>query len=268
MRHIILIFFFRFYLLTYLKLYIRKNRTCDHHTHETKMSSQLSTVAKFHHALDLLAESTPPHQPGLVMRLSELCHDLKQGGAALEEAGAELDTLQARLVQVCQQSGLDLELRLQILELVELRALGWRSNRGMEQFYAEKFSEARAAKARQLQGRGGEDDARASADPAPTRTAEEAETEATFQRQLVVGESTLVLRSCDRPLVQLARQQLETFFSGRSAVRVAAAAASRRLEVDYTAPEPPLASLKYSREALLTLATNQLAQVSSDIFNY
>ena len=44
------------------------------------------------------------------MRLSELCHDLKLGGAALEEAGAELDTLQARLVQVCQQSGLDLEL--------------------------------------------------------------------------------------------------------------------------------------------------------------
>ena len=207
------------------------------------------------------------------MRLSELCHDLKQGGAALEEAGAELDTLQARLVQVCQLSGLDLELRLQILELVELRALGWRSNRGMEQFYAEKFSEARAAKARQLQegnpDHGAVDDARASADPAPTRTAEETETEATFQRQLVVGESTLVLRSCDRPLVQLARQQLETFFSGRSAVRVAAAAAaSRRLEVDYTAPEPPLASLKYSREALLTLATNQLAQVSSDIFNY
>jgi len=232
------------------------------------MSSQSSTVAKFHHALDLLAESSPPHQPGLVMRLSELCHDLKLGGAALEEAGAELDTLQARLVQVCQQSGLDLELRLQILELVELRALGWRSNRGMEQFYAEKFSEARAAKARQLQegnpGRGGEDDARASSDPAPTRTAAEAETETTFQRQLVVGESTLVLRSCDRPLVQLARQQLETFFSGRSAVRVAAAgdaaAASRRLEVDYTAPEPPLAALKYSREALLTLATNQLAQ--------
>merc|ERR1711884_696939 len=96
-------------------------------THETKMSSQLSTVAKFHHALDLLAESSPPHQPGLVMRMSELCHDLKQGGAALEEAGAELDTLQARLVQVCQQSGLDLELRLQILELVELRAFGWRS---------------------------------------------------------------------------------------------------------------------------------------------
>ena len=276
MRHIILIFFFRFYLLTYLKLYIRKNRTCDHHTHETKMSSQSSTVAKFHHALDLLAESSPPHQPGLVMRLSELCHDLKQGGAALEEAGAELDTLQARLVQVCQQSGLDLELRLQILELVELRALGWRSNRGMEQFYAEKFSEARAAKARQLQegnpDHGAVDDAHASADPAPTRTAEEGETEteATFQRQLVVGESTLVLRSCDRPLVQLARQQLETFFSGRSAVRVAAAgdaaaaAASRRLEVDYTAPERPLASLKYSREALLTLATNQLAQVSSD----
>ena len=61
--------------------------------------------------------SSPPYQPALVMRLSELCHDLKQGGAALEEAGTELDTLQARLVQVCQQSGPDLKLRLQILEL-------------------------------------------------------------------------------------------------------------------------------------------------------
>lgn len=61
--------------------------------------------------------SSPPHQPALVMRLSELCHDLKLGGAALEEAGTELDTLQARLLQVCQQSGPDLKLRLQILEL-------------------------------------------------------------------------------------------------------------------------------------------------------
>ena len=51
------------------------------------------------------------------MRLSELGHDLKLGGAALEEAGTELDTLQARLLQVCQQSGPDLKLRLQILEL-------------------------------------------------------------------------------------------------------------------------------------------------------
>ena len=51
------------------------------------------------------------------MRLSELCHDLKLGGAALEEAGTELDTLQARLLQVCQQSGPDLKLQLQILEL-------------------------------------------------------------------------------------------------------------------------------------------------------
>ena len=57
--------------------------------------------------------SSPPYQPAL----SELCHDLKLGGAALEEAGTELDTLQARLLQVCQQSGPDLKLRLQILEL-------------------------------------------------------------------------------------------------------------------------------------------------------
>ena len=42
---------------------------------------------------------------------------LVAAGAALEEAGTELDTLQARLLQVCQQSGPDLKLRLQILEL-------------------------------------------------------------------------------------------------------------------------------------------------------
>ena len=42
--------------------------------------------------------SSPPYQPALVMRLSELCHALKLGGAALEEAGRGLDTLQARAV--------------------------------------------------------------------------------------------------------------------------------------------------------------------------
>ena len=45
------------------------------------------------------------------MKLSELCHDLNLGGPALEETEAGLDTL-----QVCQQSNLDLHLRLQILK--------------------------------------------------------------------------------------------------------------------------------------------------------
>ena len=45
------------------------------------------------------------------MKLSELCHNLNLGGPALEETEAGLDTL-----QVCQQSNLDLHLRLQILK--------------------------------------------------------------------------------------------------------------------------------------------------------
>ena len=97
---------------------------------------------------------------------------------------------------------------------------------------------------------------------------------------MTIGRDKLILESVNSHIVQIAKQQLETFFSRNNNVTVnrqAAAAGDMtnntinnpttattnvdRLEVNYQAPDLPSSSLKYSREALLTLATKPQAQV-------
>ena len=97
------------------------------------------------------------------------------------------------------------------------------------------------------------------------------------RRQMMIGETKLVLESSDRQVLQLAHQQLETFFSRNNNVRLVTSTDDNRrstranpapaqvnnqiLQVNYSAPEMSSSSLKYSREALLTLANNTQSQV-------
>ena len=72
-----------------------------------------------------------PLSPPTLRMLASLCSRLKAAGAEVEvEHGAELDRLQAVLPPLCQDSSIDLQLRLQLLEIIELRTLGWKSNKG------------------------------------------------------------------------------------------------------------------------------------------
>ena len=93
----------------------------------------------------------------------------------------------------------------------------------------------------------------------------------------MIGQTKLVLESQDRQVLQLAHQQLETFFSKNNNVTMVtsindnmrstranpapAQVNIQRLQVNYSAPEMSSSSLKYSREALLTLANNTQSQV-------
>ena len=52
----------------------------------------------------------------------------------------KLDMLQMYLTSVCKDVRVDVNLRLKILEIIELRSLGWNSNPGLESFYQEKIS--------------------------------------------------------------------------------------------------------------------------------
>ena len=45
------------------------------------------------------------------------------------------------LVEICKDSAVDITLRLNFLEIIELRSLGWRSNPHLEQFYQEKIAQ-------------------------------------------------------------------------------------------------------------------------------
>jgi len=233
-----------------------------------------SIIASFFEVLQQL--SLPPYHQSLVMKLSDLCHKLKSEGAGLELNNREdLDLIQTELVRLCQESAMDLEVRLQILEVVELRALNWRSNRAMEEFYVEKFRETRQAKSRQVSNTVVATSDRR--DVSSTAVSDRDVSTAVTRRQLKIGASELVLESRDRRVLQLAHQHLETFFSSsnnitlvsdisdsdenqRSIRSIPAQVNRERLEVSYKTPELSLSQLKYSREALLTLANNPRAQ--------
>ena len=86
--------------------------------------------------------TSPPFPPSTLATVSEQCTLIKQYGRQLEETEKEqLDQIQEELARLCQYSSLHLELRLQLLELIELRSLGWESNESMESFYRDKFEE-------------------------------------------------------------------------------------------------------------------------------
>merc|ERR1719186_2511708 len=57
----------------------------------------------------------------------------------------QLDQVQEGLTRLCQDATLELEmeLRLQLLELIELRTLGWETSESMEKFYTDIFKEVR-----------------------------------------------------------------------------------------------------------------------------
>ena len=68
-----------------------------------------------------------------------LCDGLKRMGHLLEaDHGEKLGLLQIYLTEICKDVRVDINLRLKILEIIELRSLGWKSNPGLEAFYQEK----------------------------------------------------------------------------------------------------------------------------------
>ena len=70
-----------------------------------------------------------------------LCDGLKRMGHLLESDHSEkLEMLQMYLTEICKDTRVDVTLRLKVLEIIELRSLGWNTNPGMESFYQEKIS--------------------------------------------------------------------------------------------------------------------------------
>ena len=64
---------------------------------------------------------------------------MKKVGHLLEgEYSEKLDLLQIFLVEICKDSAVDIIIRLNILEIIELRSQDWHSNTHLENFYQEK----------------------------------------------------------------------------------------------------------------------------------
>jgi len=73
-------------------------------------------------------------------QLGSLSVGLRQVGHLLEKNHVEaLDCLHLHLINFCQNSSVDVLLRLQLLEIVELRTLGWQSNPLINAYYKQRF---------------------------------------------------------------------------------------------------------------------------------
>jgi len=247
-----------------------------------KMNSETSPVELLQSVTQLLEDlSVKPYQMASFLKLVDMMSQMKIVGKSLEENHlAQLNAIMEKLTKLCKDSDADLEVRLHILELIEFRALGWRSTKSMEQFYIERFNDARKAKGGRLQTNGASESAKV-VEPISTEQQQSvtvASTNEQMTRQrITIGTDDLFLESKNRQVVQLARQQLETFFSKSSNVQITNNSANSstgqnqneqnrvsnpvRLQVDWRAPSMDgTHPVMYSRETLLELATNPYAQ--------
>merc|ERR1719186_398010 len=117
----------------------------------------------------------------------------------------QLDQVQEGLTRLCQDATLELELRLQLLELIELRTLGWETSESMEKFYTDKFKEVR-------EKRDGEDSPRRPMTEEMITT----DQEEAAQEMVQVGPVKLFLSSSSREVTVAAKKQLEQFFTPAS----------------------------------------------------
>jgi len=167
----------------------------------------------------------------------------------------QLDQVQEGLTRLCQDATLELELRLQLLELIELRTLGWETSESMEKFYTDKFKEVR-------EKRDGEDSLRRPM----TKEIITIDQEEAAQEMVEVGPVKLFLSSYSREVTVAAKEQLDQFFSPASSpsaptttshVTTQDTTTISQSNTRYTVPPIPSPTHHYTREMLLTLANNQ-----------
>jgi len=84
--------------------------------------------------------SRPPFSSSTLEKLGSLCKGLVKVGGHLERTNpSALSRLQVLLTNLCQDSSLDIVLRLQLLEVIELRSLGWKPDPTVEKYYEERI---------------------------------------------------------------------------------------------------------------------------------
>jgi len=93
----------------------------------------------------LLPQLSLPLSPIVEEQLPLLCSGLQHLGAALEkELPDQLDRLQGLMATLCADPSVDIQLRLQLLETLELRSLGWRRHPAMADYYSQRALAAKS----------------------------------------------------------------------------------------------------------------------------
>eukprot|EP00092_Neocalanus_flemingeri_P090334 GFUD01114412.1.p1 GENE.GFUD01114412.1~~GFUD01114412.1.p1 ORF type:complete len:283 (+),score=114.14 GFUD01114412.1:59-907(+) len=213
-------------------------------------SMQISTtpaLLQLDQLLPLL--SSGPYSSSTLSLLAALCTELKLVGPKLERSDKDkLDTLQALLTKICQDRDLDLVLRLQVLEVIELRTLGWKSNEGVDNYYKERFTQFEESRRKEQERK--EAKAVRSRDAGVKKIREnQSGSKSSDQEQMdekdkifvTVNGVKLFISSTSQELSASAKKFLENHFSNQSMAL-------------------PTSKMKYTRTDLLTLASSTMAK--------
>ena len=99
-----------------------------------------SVISSIDQLLPLLA--CGPYSSSTLSKLANICVDIKAVGPLLDSYDKDkMDTLHTLLTKICQDSQLDVLLRLQVLEVIELRTLGWVRSEAVDNYYQERFAQ-------------------------------------------------------------------------------------------------------------------------------
>jgi len=205
-------------------------------------------------------------------KLYQICKTLKLKGPEIDnDYKQDMEKVQTELINLCQMTELDVEVRLMMLEIIELRASGWEFDEKTKEYYKHKFNSCRKSVTSNTNSR----DVDADVGPSNVRRSQEDDVSPSkllqsptndIVEELKIGDFKLTLKCSDRSVLQLSKQQLGNFFKASSQVSITGTAGGHKgtadqpqprakvMKINYKAAEQPLPALKYSREEILMIA--------------
>jgi len=214
-----------------------------------------------------IKDSTSKTDDEISHKLSQLCKNLKIQGPRLDkEYKQEMDKVQVELVRLCQMQQVDLAVRLQMLELIELRSLGWKANQEIEEYYKNHFDTIARGKIPTSsfdEEMASHDSVRLDGDGARSNSSGQPSSSVNvYEEELLIGAYKLTLKCPDRIVLQLSKQQLENLFKSRNELSistpetVSSRRTAARVKINLRPGERPPPALQYSREQILNIANN------------
>lgn len=201
-------------------------------------------------------------------QLYQLCKSLKLMGQELDKEHKEnMEKVQSELINLCQNIELDLEVRLMMLEIIELRSSAWELDEKTREYYNQQYQTCRTGERNNTTGReeSPEEVARLDGNGANNSSSgsnsrhQSADNE--IVEELKIGDFRLTLKCSDRSVLQLSKQQLGNFFKASNQVSITTKTRGAQpqprpkvMKVQYRAAEQPRPALMYSREEILMIA--------------
>jgi len=196
-----------------------------------------SVVRRLDQLLPMLASG--PYSTNTLADLATFCMEVKAVGPQVDSSHKDkMDVMQSLLTKICQDTQLNLELRLQVLEVIELRTLSWVSNPTVDNYYQERFA--------QFEERRKKDQEKKEAKALKNRG----------EKKRKLSQLTPSMSSMQEDKQSVNRPSS----MGYTESAVSSKSVTNLLGLQSSLPDTESPSMKYSRTEILTLATSPLAR--------